>query len=408
MSEDKTPEAKGTGKDRPGRDKDKPASGKTGPGRPPAPKPGPANSAGRPAPEASRQARRGSGAAVAMAVLALIIAVATAVGGYFLWHETQGLLRAQSRSQSQQLQGLQSRVGSLGQRLDSALNSQKQQVQDLGKRQDTLEQSVDQLRARLGRSSEGWALAEVQYVLRIANRSLQLQGDVPTTIAALRAADRRLQALGDPGLLPVRKALAKEVSELKAVPEPDLSGMAVKLNSLIQQVPKLRLASGQVLERKAPTPNGGQASQHATSWRELPGVIWRAVRQLVEIRHHNKPVGPMLPPREAYFLYQNLRLQLESARLAGLQRAPDAYRASLTTAQQWLGTYFDPSDAATQAMKDQLQQLAGMDVNPKLPDISASLRLLRQRIQALESQGAPASSEGGAGSGSATPEAPAQ
>ena len=96
------------------------------------------------------------------------------------------------------------------------------------------------------------------------------------------------------------------------------------------------------------------------------------------IRRHDQPVSAMLPPSQQYFLYQNLQLQLESARLALLRQENILFNSSLETAIEWLDSFFDANDAATQNMLQTLQGIQTTNLNPAYPDISGSLSLLLQ------------------------------
>ena len=60
--------------------------------------------------------------------------------------------------------------------------------------------------------------------------------------------------------------------------------------------------------------------------------------------------------------------------------------AALQTAVQWLGSYFDNAGTGVQQLTAELEQLAQVNISPALPDVSASLRLLRQQIQLSEQQ----------------------
>ncbi|MCA1805441.1 MAG: uroporphyrinogen-III C-methyltransferase, partial [Xanthomonadaceae bacterium] len=118
----------------------------------------------------------------------------------------------------------------------------------------------------------------------------------------------------------------------------------------------------------------------AGDWREIPGIVWQALRRLLVVRSHQEPATPMLPPEQECFLVQNLRLALETARLALLQADPQQYRTSLEMARAWLERHFDADHPATASMTNELHHLLRQEIRPELPDISTSLRLLRQRL----------------------------
>ncbi|MDE2088875.1 MAG: uroporphyrinogen-III C-methyltransferase [Gammaproteobacteria bacterium] len=315
-------------------------------------------------------------AALLLAWTALIVALVTAAGGYYLARESQRRLLAGQRQTAvlaQRLEALQAQSNARAAQIDTALRA-------LGSRQQTLQAAVDALNRLAGTGRHGWLLAEAKYLLNVANQRLLLERDVPTAIAALSTADRRLRATGDPGLLPVRKKIAAEIEALKAVPQPDVTGMALRLEALASRVDALPLASAQPRAVAAPADGQGAGASPPHGWRQALEAVWSGLRRLVVVRHTNHPPAPMLAPSQQYFLYQNLILKLETARLALLNGDAPVFRDSLSTAGRWIGTYFDTRDAAVAGALKQLQQMAAVNIHPALPDISASLRLLRQRI----------------------------
>lgn len=373
----------------------KDVAAKPAPGKPHRPRPNRAEPGdGHPvAPAVAGPDGRSGRLALGLAVVAIIVGIGVAVTAFFTWREVdrvvagrqQDVQQAQTRSS-----GLESRLQDTARRIDSmqmeversldaAARDQRDVSAKLEEAQQDVERTVALMRAQMGRSQDGWLLSEVEYLLRIANQRLQLQRDADTALAALVAADDRLRALSDPGYLPVRQALAQEIAQLKAAPRVDISGLALALASLKERVDGLQVAGARYTP--AQDQHGDvQQTLAASDWREVPAVIWQAIRRLLAIRTHNQPATPMLPPDQQYFLYQNLHLVLESARLALLQSDPGNYRTSLATAQQWLQTYFDQDHPATASLSNELFHLAQKDIRPSLPDVSESLRLLRQQM----------------------------
>jgi uroporphyrin-III C-methyltransferase len=94
------------------------------------------------------------------------------------------------------------------------------------------------------------------------------------------------------------------------------------------------------------------------------------------------PVRPLLAPEQEYFLRLNLKLKLESARLALLEDDPVVWRAALREARDWLDRWFDVDETAVSSAADELERLAAAEIRPQRPDISRSLELLRQRREA--------------------------
>jgi len=231
--------------------------------------------------------------------------------------------------------------------------------------------------------------SEAAYLMRIANHRLQLEQDVETAIRALEAADQRLRDTGDPGWIAVRKQLADEITALKAVPRLDRVGLSARLSGLSKQVADLKVLGTQPMppERSAETSDAEKSREH--SLETLLKDSWEGFKSVMVIRHRGKPVSAMLPPEQQFFVYQNLRLKLEAARLAILRGDQALFDSSLASAREWLNEFFDGEKSSTRALLKQLDELKGIDLSPELPDISGSLVALSERLKRAD-QGEPA------------------
>ena len=103
----------------------------------------------------------------------------------------------------------------------------------------------------------------------------------------------------------------------------------------------------------------------------------------------------MLAPEHQFFLYENLKLHLEAARL-GLARGDQAlFQDNLRVASDWLGKYFDQSDPTVGALNKAIGDLRVVDIRPNLPDISQSLHALEVRQKLMQDIAPPASAADG-------------
>lgn len=230
-----------------------------------------------------------------------------------------------------------------------------------------------------GRRSE-YAVAEAEHLLIIASQQLQLAGNIRPALLALQMADSRLQQLDDPQIIPLRKAIGQDIQRLQAVPLVDTVGISLKLSTLAENIDQLPLLSERHPQEQVQTvarPDDGL-------WQRLVREIWQDLRRTVRIERIDQPEPPLLSPEQNYFLRENLRLRLLTARLALLQREETSYRADLRQAEQWLRRYFDTQDAATRAALVSLQQLAASSIAIEIPDISASLNAISRYKLAQE------------------------
>lgn len=243
-----------------------------------------------------------------------------------------------------------------------------------------LEQSDQKLREKVEGGAQAWRLDAVEQLLMMANERLLLAQDARSAEQALKLADQRLNALADPAWIEVRQALASEMAALRAIPTVDATAISLKLRALADRVPGLPLIGHIASTDGDPLSLGTEpANTEVLEWYEMAWFKVRdAVLSLVTIRRNTTPTSPLLPPDLHGLLIQNLRLQFESARTAMLLRDAGMYRAALTAAADWTQEYLAIDDPAVQATLQTLDELRRQDIAPAVPDISSSLRLLRQ------------------------------
>ena len=235
--------------------------------------------------------------------------------------------------------------------------------------------ALEALYQELSRNRDEWQLAEIEQVLAIASQQLQLAGNVRAALLALQLAEARLARADRPQFVPVRRALARDIERLKALPAVDLPGMSMRLDSLAARVDSLPLAFDERAERT--TPKQAAAPGERGFWSRLSAEVWNELRQLVVVRQVDTPEPPLLPPSQAYFARENLRLRLLNARLSLLSRDEAGYREDLRTAQRWVERYFDPRSKQTAEALKELKQLSSSTLSFEMPAITESLEAVR-------------------------------
>jgi uroporphyrin-3 C-methyltransferase len=234
--------------------------------------------------------------------------------------------------------------------------------------------ALETLYQELSRNRDEWALAEVEQMLNIAGQQLQLAGNVKAALIALQTADARLQRINRPQLIPLRKIINKDIERLKVVPYVDTVAISVRLDNLIAAVDSLPLAMD-VRPRSDQSEAEKQTAQSA--WLEFAREIWRDMKQLVRIRNTAEQEIPLLAPNQVFFLRENLKLRLLSARLALLLHDETSFKSDIIAAQEWLTRYYDNSAKVTMVTLNSLRQLQENRISIELPDISASLDAAR-------------------------------
>ena len=293
-----------------------------------------------------------------------------------------------------QLNNLSDNIGRMAseqQRFQTQVSQQQQATSTLSKNLEIsnqqMRQSIDVLFKQKGRDRIGWVLAEVEYLLLIANHSLKLQGDSRTAIAALEGADARLLDTGDPGTIEIRTRIRDEIQALKILQQPDIVGMAARLSSVIKGVNDLPIKYSQIdTRKKIDDLIEKKASHDAEDLKQVSKDFLHELRSLVVFRKLNETPKPLLTPEQQFFLQQNLQLKLETARRSLLAGHQSLYAESLNEAEQWLETFFDTEVGRVQQNVAELKALQAMTITSELPDISSSIKVLRKYQQEIEKQ----------------------
>ncbi|MBW9257046.1 MAG: uroporphyrinogen-III C-methyltransferase [Candidatus Thiodiazotropha sp. (ex. Lucinisca nassula)] len=344
---------------------------------------------------------------IILAGLALLAVIASLVFGYRYWVEMKTTLEQMNRDLAEANQQ-QSQFAERLMQSQQAFAEQQQQIteqqqalveqservkqaKEAAKKQDTqLYRSLAEIQTKLGGREGQWRVAEAEYLIRVANHRVSLMGDVSTALEALKSADERLSASGDPVWSGVREQLAREITQLKAVPIVDQAGISAELTALADQVERLPLHDEGIalIANEKPAAEDQSVASEGLALEKIVDDLWQGFKSMMVIRHHDRPVSAMLPPEQRYFLIQNLRLKLENAKAALMGQDAGLYQDSLDGAQAWLKEYFLMEDPGVSGFKGQLEVLVARDIAPQLPDISASLRLLQKQRQQLSQGGA--------------------
>lgn len=281
--------------------------------------------------------------------------------------------------------GLRPNLRSLTERQDTLSTSGTQLTERVSEMDEQLAQNTaaqGQLSSMIQGGRRTWILYEVEYLLLNANDRLLLEADVAGALRALEAASQRLGVAADPQLLPVRAKIVQEAAALRAVPQPDVEAIALTLSTIAATVPRmpLRLRAPDNFSAKREEVLAPPADQ--TRWERFLQTLARALRGLAVIRRENRPVDALLPPSQEFFLYQNLQLKIENARLAALRRDTQGFRASIVGARKWVEEFFSAEDPQVAAVLKQLSSFEREELSWALPDVTGSLNLLRQQMEA--------------------------
>lgn len=260
----------------------------------------------------------------------------------------------------------------------------------------TQQLALEQLYQELAKSRDDWALAEIEQVLSTAGQQLQLAGNVQGAVIALQNADNRLAQSDKPQFIVIRRAIAKDLERLKALPVVDLTGIALRLDSVIGQVDGMPLLSGEKPAMPATPPKVSRRAQRSAAsngsqeratgdwvadlqdaWHSWTSEMWGEISQLIRVRNVDSSDALLMSPTQAYYARENLKLRLLNARTALLTRNEVAFRNDLTAAQDGIAKYFDTRAKQTQTAQALLRQVQASNLSIEMPNLAESLNAVR-------------------------------
>ncbi|MBR9805557.1 hypothetical protein GYB62_03515, partial [bacterium] len=312
-------------------------------------------------------------------------------GAGYLWWTQQG--------QSDQLSSVASDMRAAG---DAVAEQSAQQIaqmrktvssdnasmnERLGELQKTIDDNATILRGQGKRllsltatTTDDWRIAEVEYLLRLANQRLLTSRDVRSALELLRASDRILLELDDPRLFSIRQALAEDMAALSSAEAIDIDGLYLGLSAMSRQansLPALVLPDTTTAADHAVDAVAGAAQESSMNWqgkvKSILASTWGNVRGWVVIQPRDASIKPLLPPEQQYYLKQNLRLSLEQAQLALLDGRQAVFDDSIAKSNTLLAEHFRQDAQAVTAMQEQLSQYLGLNIQAEVPDIADSL-----------------------------------
>jgi uroporphyrin-3 C-methyltransferase len=231
--------------------------------------------------------------------------------------------------------------------------------------------ALESLYKEMSSSRDQTALAEVEQMLLIAGQQLQLSGNVKAALIAMQQAESRLQR---PAFANLRKRINQDIDKLRALPSIDVPAINLRLDGVIGAVDKLVLAQDTRIQPLQPVAASDPAEG---AWKRFWRELGQETKHLVLIENTERQEMPLLSPTQAFFLRENLKLRLLSARMALLTRDEVSFRRDLKTSQEWLKRYFDTKSNESAQALGALQKLAASSIVIEVPDISGSLEAVR-------------------------------
>lgn len=224
-------------------------------------------------------------------------------------------------------------------------------------------------------------LANVNQLIQLAQYNLVYFHDTDNALSALTLADKQLDTIISPDvrLENLHQLLTQYLTHLKALPHIELRTTLAQIQALKNQITQLPLLP--ISNSVTSNPDVATNNISGNKWIHRLQNSLDSFRQLIVIRHLNKPIEPLLPEREQQYLQHNLILLLQQAQWALIHHETTIYQSSLQEIQANIQSHFVLSSPITQnAIQNitQLQQInlqiPSLDLTPLLEAVSIIIK----------------------------------
>ena len=317
-------------------------------------------------PDPAKAARRGSGLAWLLALLALLLA------GLALWRvhtlgqgqagaeqSLRGDLGARidalahnGEQRKREVDSLRARVADM----DGINKSLREELLGFGERSRHLEDAIANLAEQRLSGRDALARNEAEYLLQLAQERLILFHDAAAAIAAYGLADSALATVEDPVFASVRETIHAERSALQVSKPLQTHATLVALERVRESLATLPVA-------------------HAAAAAGAPPSRWRQwLAQFVQVRHSGEDA---LSGRDVALNRALAAIDVRDAEAALLARDADGFRSALARTHAAIVAHFDGEAAATRSALAELDRLAATPLVPAIPELGNALKELR-------------------------------
>jgi len=315
-------------------------------------------------------------------IFILIVVGSGAAASFYFWEQQQ--------KQARELQKQQTAIVFLQGELKKATKNINNNIQGVAnntafsselKKQILQTQSISQQAITIvNRNQRDWAIAEIDYLLRIAHQRITVAKDIGGAIAALKGADARLEQLGDLTLFKIRKQLAKDIGSLNAIHQADVNGISLTLDQAIAYLPELPFKSVKD-EIKIQFTENDAVELPLTEDKTFVDSIMETVKQIGDIKVHQRSIQAASSAEQQSSIEQLLRTYLLGARLAALRFDQTQFLHEIKQASEIVRLHYDEKDNRIQQLKKTLLEYSALQLSPDLPELTKAWVLLQKEIK---------------------------
>jgi len=316
-------------------------------------------------------------------ILLILLAIAAGGAANYLW-ELQQQQQQQLAENITSINGLQSQLGQLNSQIlqnASTTEMQEKSLQQLTLNLAETTEVSQQAMQMLQQDQRGWALAEIDYLLRMAHRRLQVARDINGAIAALQGADSRILQLGDLRLFKIRKQLHKDIAALNAIKQVDISGIAMNIDEDIALLADLPFKS---LETEIAAQLAEDEQIEPPVDQSFVGSVIDTVKQIGDIKIYRHDVKVANSADNQKIVLQSMQSHLLGARLAALSFNSGLFDYEIDQSINLLNRHYDLQDNRVSQLVERLTAYKDIQLESTLPELTQAWELLQKELTVKE------------------------
>ncbi|WAJ70388.1 uroporphyrinogen-III C-methyltransferase [Catenovulum adriaticum] len=298
-----------------------------------------------------------------VAWVALLIALAVAgfvAWAYWLyWQDTQQQKQPDDnqQQQTQLINSIKSSQQEFNNQLNQKLSTYRSQIeQNLKTQKQDVQKSIEQFSVSQISSHNQAILIDAKYLLTLASRKLHIEQDKAGTIAVLKLAQAKLaEQNSNSQWFNLKNQISDDVARVQTLDEAELDNIFFSLTELIRQVMHLPLNQANLPE-EVENPVEDRAPTEDISMSNLK-IIWHDFLELFMPKQRSGEVEPLLTPKQAQNIRQNLISKLNQAQWAALHQKQSIYQLALQQSGNWIQQFYQQENADVQKVIDQLAKL---------------------------------------------------
>lgn len=306
-----------------------------------------------------------------LSMLSFVLSIALAGVVYWMWQNNQNQTRVQTKIEIELDQNQQ--------KLRNQLNEFKKMMEDNSEGQTKLSERMSRI-SQLVHSREvddnEWLMAEVGYLLQLAEYQMVFSNDRSSVITLLETVDKRLEQVNTSDAVELRRQVKRYLAALKSTPPRDIAGLLSQLEALEKELPSLKLLTPIAQTNARSSSEASHQHAEKTSWKQKISEAFSQLGGLVVIRRHDEKISPLITPEQKQHLMQQMQVQFIKAQWAVLRHDDEVYQQSLENIEKWLKKYFDIEHATGKYFLETIESLKKRKLKPEWPSFDGMIKAI--------------------------------